>query len=80
MFHLITVIIQDNNRKEHFNAKAYCHQLYASTLLCSFVSTLPPKDGYYYQVKNVGEQLVGNNYICTNTHCTEDVQYQITII
>lgn len=38
-----------------------------------------PKNGYYYQVKNVGKQLVGNNYICINTHCT-DVQYQITII
>jgi hypothetical protein len=22
-----------------------------------------PKDGYYYQVKNVGKQLVGNNYL-----------------
>jgi hypothetical protein len=30
--------------------------------------------------EKLGKQLVGNNYICTNTHCTEDVQYQITII
>jgi len=37
-----------------------------------------PKDGYYYHVKNAGEQLDGNNYIYT--HCTEDVQYQITIV
>jgi len=45
-------------------------------LLCV---NIPPKDSYYYLVKNVGEQLVGNNYIYTNTHCTKDVQYQITI-
>ena len=45
-----------------------------------FYVNILPKDGYYYQVKNVGEQLVGNNYICTNTHSTEDVPYQITIV
>jgi len=39
-----------------------------------------PKDGYYYQMKNIGEQLVGNELYLYNTHCTEDVQYQITII
>ena len=39
-----------------------------------------PEDGYYYQVKNAGEQLAGNNYSCTYTYCTKDVQYKITIV
>jgi len=39
-----------------------------------------PKDDYYHHVKSAGEQSAGNNYICTYTHCTDDVQYQITII